>query len=170
VRGSADGCEDMEYNFFSKSYKIISYIVLFILTAFLVSIPILALTYKLHLIYLIIASVPGAVGIGSVVSEIYQQRFSTKVRIDSRGIDYVAKNKTISILWSRIQLIGMAKTPAKFKARVIIFSTRNDIEELSKMCDLKNISENFMFCFYNKELFAQIKKYWKEEIIDEDRI
>lgn len=160
----------MVFEYASKGLRIILTIVVYFFSILLILLPISLILLKQNVFSIIFGSFGAIVGIGSIIKNITQKNFSSKIRIDETGIKFISKKKNVEMLWQDVSIVGMAKTPPKIKSRVVIISSNSDLSNLSRALDIDNISEDYIFCMYSRELLAEIKKYWHDEIIDEEKI
>ncbi|MEX1377202.1 MAG: hypothetical protein AB1Z23_06975 [Eubacteriales bacterium] len=160
----------MEFEYSNKKARIIQNIIQYFLVSILILLNILTIVFRLHLVYILISLICTLFNVISVIKTSVNKILLSKIKIDDTGIEYISKMKRVAMQWEDISLIGMAKTPEKIRSRIIIFSTSSDQKVLCERINFDNISEDYIFCFYSKELFTEIKRYWQDVIIDERKI
>jgi len=160
----------MVFEYINKRQRIVLTTLVYVFSTLLILLPISLILLKQNFFPVLLASFSAMVGIGTIIKNITQKPYSSKIKIDKAGLEYISKKKNVQMPWQDICMVGMAKTPPKIKSRVIIISTDYNKEKLSITVNYDNISEDYIFCVYSRELLAEIKKYWHEEIIDEEKI
>ena len=97
--------------------------------------------------------------------------FSGIIEIDEKGITYTDKRRVYSYLWDEIMIIGFTK-PGKYMGikddnRALVIS-KKDIN-ISYINMLGRVTKEILVFQNRKGVTEEIKKYWKDEILNENK-
>ncbi|MBN2878400.1 MAG: hypothetical protein JXN65_02110 [Clostridia bacterium] len=166
----------MKVNVYTKKRRCIYAIALVLLSIFLSTIGAIAIVFQPEPLVFILLIPFFSIIIIIIRGIIKRGDFDGIVIIDEHGINFKTQRKNVIMPWNKVRYITVHDRPSinfvgffaeGFEKRPIM---QNKEYSTFWLIDLNLIDETFIFVEYRENLLEQIKKYWTNEIINEQKL
>jgi len=134
------------------------------------------LVFQPEPIVLVLAPIILSIPIIRVYTTVKKGNYHGIITIDEYGVTFSTPWKQLHMGWSDIKYISIHESPHITFMGFFTKEFENRTEMLNKPyltyweIDLKTIDKTFLFVEYREGLLEEVKKYWENEIINEQKL